>query len=172
MMHWSWSTQRQSTEWQFLENLFGWIANVFCTCVCLFSVWWQKHWCWELLVCAMENSFFTETMSRNFFHEILRFLHFDLRETRRAHLQVDKFALISEVWNGFVAMFSIACCNRSENITVDEQLFPTKAWCCFTQYKAKKPIKFWHQILAGSGCQLKIHRECFTPCGWRCNSPF
>lgn len=40
-----------------------------------------------------------------------------------------------------------ACFKPGANVTVDEQLFPTKARCKFTQYMANKPdkfgIKFW-----------------------------
>ena len=41
-------------------------------------------------------------------------------------LQADKFALISELWNRFISN-SQACYKPHQNITVDEQLFPTKA---------------------------------------------
>ncbi|XP_058873952.1 piggyBac transposable element-derived protein 4-like [Acipenser ruthenus] len=91
-------------------------------------------------------AFFIETMSRNRFREILRFLSFDFRGTRRARLQTDKFALASEIWNGFIEN-SIACYKPGENLTVDEQLFSTKARCRWTQYMPNKPdkfgIKFW-----------------------------
>lgn len=50
------------------------------------------------------------------------------------------------VWDRFVQN-SIACYNPGANITVDEQLFTTKASCSFSQFMAKKPgnfgIKFW-----------------------------
>ena len=61
-------------------------------------------------------------------------------------LQTDKFALISEIWNRFISN-SQACYKPYENISIDEQLFPTKAWCRFTIYILNKPhkfgIKFW-----------------------------
>ena len=61
-------------------------------------------------------------------------------------LQTDKFALISEIWNRFISN-SQACYKPYENISIDEQLFPTKARCRFTQYMPNKPhksgIKFW-----------------------------
>ena len=41
-------------------------------------------------------------------------------------LQTDKFALISEIWNRFISN-SQACYKLYENISIDEQLFPTKA---------------------------------------------
>ena len=41
-------------------------------------------------------------------------------------LQTHKFALISEIWNRFISN-SHACYKPYENISIDEQLFPTKA---------------------------------------------
>ncbi|XP_041093443.1 uncharacterized protein LOC121305857 [Polyodon spathula] len=91
-------------------------------------------------------AFFAETMPQSRFREILRFLRFDLRATRSARLQTDKFALASEIWNGFIEN-SIACYKPGENLTVGEQLFPTKARCRWTQYMSNKldkfGIKFW-----------------------------
>ena len=85
-------------------------------------------------------------MSRNRCREIMRFLRFDLCSTRSARLKTDKFALISDIWNRFVDN-SISCYKFGENITIDEQLFPTKSRCRFTQYMPNKPdkfgIKFW-----------------------------
>ena len=85
-------------------------------------------------------------MSRNCCREIMRFLRFDLRSTRSARLQTDKFALITDIWNRFVDN-SISCYKPGENITIDEQLFPTKSCCRFIQYMPNKPdksgIKFW-----------------------------
>ncbi|XP_073672219.1 uncharacterized protein [Paramisgurnus dabryanus] len=46
-------------------------------------------------------AFFKETMSRNRFQEIMRFLRFDKKETRRTRLQENKFALVAEVWEKF-----------------------------------------------------------------------
>ena len=90
--------------------------------------------------------FVQDTMSRNRFREILRFLPFDLRSTRSIRLQTDKFALISEVWKAFISN-GIACYKPGANITLNEQLFPTTARCRFTQYIAstsdKFGIKFW-----------------------------
>ena len=76
----------------------------------------------------------------------MRFLRFDLRSTRSALLQTDRFALIFDIWNRFVDN-SISCYKPGENITIDEQLFPTKSRGRFTQYMLNKPdkfgIKFW-----------------------------
>ncbi|TRY76094.1 hypothetical protein DNTS_033980 [Danionella cerebrum] len=91
-------------------------------------------------------AFFKETMSRNRFQEIMRFLRFDKKETRCTRVQVNKFALVADVWEKLIQN-SIACYKPGADITVDEQLFPTKARCRFIQYIASKPdkfgIKFW-----------------------------
>lgn len=94
----------------------------------------------------MGTKFFSAVISRNDFTEILRFLRFDKKSIRSQRLQTDKFALISTVWNKFIEN-SQNCYKLGENVTVDEQLFPTRARCRFTQYMHKKPnkfgIKFW-----------------------------
>ena len=101
------------------------------------SYLWSQRWGPE---------FFSKTMSRNKFAEILRVIRFDKKNERSQQLQTDKFALVSEVWNKFVEN-SQMCYKPGAAITVDEQLFPTKARCRFTQYMPNKPnkfgIKFW-----------------------------
>ena len=85
-------------------------------------------------------------MSRHDFTEIMRFIRFDDRNQRIQRLQTDKFAMISEVWYKFIDN-SQNCYKPGPYITIDEQLFPTKARCRFTQYMPNKPdkfgIKFW-----------------------------
>lgn len=93
---------------------------------------WAEQW---------GNAFFIATLSRNRFWEIMRYLCFDRKETRRCRLTTDKFAHLREVWDRF-AKKSTACYRAGYNITVDEQLFPTKARCQFTQYMPNKPDKF------------------------------
>ena len=94
----------------------------------------------------MGITFFKKVMSRDRLSEIKRFLRFDIRSTRSARLQTDKFALASDVWNNFITN-SQRCYTPGENIAIDEQLFPTKVRCKWTQYIASKPdkfgIKFW-----------------------------
>ena len=90
---------------------------------------WTENW-----VVPLCNS----VMSRNRFCEILRFLRFDMKSNRSHRLQTDKFALFSEVWTHFTDN----CCalyKPGAFITVDEQLFPSKTRCPFTQYMASKP---------------------------------
>lgn len=91
-------------------------------------------------------SFFSNTMSRRDFTEILRYIRFDKKNQRSQRLQTDKFALVSAVWDKFIEN-SKNCFKPGAYITVDEQLFPSKARCRFTQYMPNKPqkfgIKFW-----------------------------
>jgi hypothetical protein len=76
----------------------------------------------------------------------MRYLRFDLKRTRSQRLQSDKFALASEVWQRFTDNCFL-CYRPGDNLTADEQHFPSKTRCRFTQYIAKKPdkfgIKFW-----------------------------
>ena len=59
---------------------------------------------------------------------------------------MDKFGFIFAVWDKFVAN-CIIWYKPEKYITVDKQLFPTKAFCRFIQYMVNKPekfgIKFW-----------------------------
>lgn len=80
-------------------------------------------------------------MSRDKFKTIMRFIRFDIKETRLERLATDKFALMSYVWNTFIENCT-KCYNPGENVTVDEQLFPTKTRCPFTQFMKDKPDKF------------------------------
>ncbi|XP_077127776.1 uncharacterized protein LOC143783244 [Ranitomeya variabilis] len=96
-------------------------------------------WCndWGIPFCKA-------TMSRDRFVEIMRFLRFDEKSTRSERLQMDKFALFSTVWDRFIAN-CIACYKPGPYITVDEQLFPSKTRCPFTQYMPSKPDKYGHK---------------------------
>lgn len=101
------------------------------------SYLWNKKW---------GPAFFSNTMSRSAFCEIMRFIRFDKKSQRSQRLQTDKFALISDIWYKFIEN-SQNCYKPGEHVTIDEQLFPTKARCRFTQYMPNKPdkfgIKFW-----------------------------
>ena len=70
----------------------------------------------------------------------MRFFQFDMWSTKLSRLQTNKFALTLAVWAKFIEN-CIVCYKPRENITVDEQLFPTKARCRFTQYMANKVDK-------------------------------
>jgi len=89
---------------------------------------------------------FRKTMTRDCFMEIKKYIRFDTRSTRSERLKDDKFCLMSFVLSRFVAN-SQRSYIPEESLTIDEQLFPTKARCRFTQYMPNKPdkfgIKFW-----------------------------
>ena len=80
-------------------------------------------------------------MSRSDFTELMRFIRFDKRSESKQRLRSDKFALISTIWDEFIRN-SQNCYKPGTNITVDEQLFPTKARCRFTQYITNNEQKF------------------------------
>jgi len=69
---------------------------------------------------------FRETMSRNKFKSILRYIRFDDKNSRSLRRQTDKFAAIRDLWNSVMDN-----CQKSffpnPNVTVDEQLFPCRA---------------------------------------------
>jgi hypothetical protein len=89
---------------------------------------------------------FKRAMSRDRFREIKKMIRFDERSTRSQRLSTDKFALMSYVLERFVDNFQKAYVPDS-NLTVDEQLLPSKTRCPFLQYMSNKPdkfgIKFW-----------------------------
>ena len=89
---------------------------------------------------------FNQTMPRDRARDIKKYLRFDKRHERRRNLARDKFALMSPLFDRFVRN-SQRCYRPGPFLTIDEQLFPTKARCRFTQYMPQKPdkfgIKFW-----------------------------
>uniref|UniRef100_A0A1A8U1F2 PiggyBac transposable element-derived protein domain-containing protein n=1 Tax=Nothobranchius furzeri TaxID=105023 RepID=A0A1A8U1F2_NOTFU len=93
---------------------------------------WSKEW---------GVPFFTSTMSRNRFRDIMRFLRFDQKHTRCTRLSNDKFALVRNVWDRLIQN-SLASFKPGAEITIYEQLFPTKSRCPFTQFMPKKTFKF------------------------------
>ena len=58
------------------------------------------------------------------------------------------------MWNRFIGN-SQACYKPGVNITDDEQLFPTKGRCIFTQYMPNKPDKFGIKFWLASGVSNK-----------------
>jgi hypothetical protein len=89
---------------------------------------------------------FKDTMSRNEFRKIMAFLRFDEKSTGSERIGNDKFCMISEIWDRVI---SNGRCyfSPSPQLTVDEQLLPSKTRCPYTQYIPTKPdkfgIKFW-----------------------------
>ena len=85
-------------------------------------------------------------MARNRFIAIMKHMRFDEKSRRRDRLRMDKFCHVSEIWNAFIENCQ-RCYIPDPNLTIDEQLFPCKSRCPFTQFMASKPdkygIKFW-----------------------------
>lgn len=65
---------------------------------------WAKEWGMPL---------FSTTMSQNRFREITRYLRFDRKETRLIRLTINKFAMMSEVWDRLVQN-SISCTSQEQ----------------------------------------------------------
>ena len=118
------------------------------------SLWSEK---WGL-------QFFRNAMSRKRFEEIMRVLRFDVKSERQERLRSDKFALISEVWEEFVENCK-RCYIPGENLCIDEQLFPTKARCRFTQFMANKPDKFGIKFWLLTDADSKYLINCFPYLG-------
>lgn len=89
---------------------------------------------------------FHETMPRNRFQLILRFVRFDDKTTRNARRENDKYAPLRALWETVTNNFT-KCFFPKGSVTVDEQLFSTKSRCSFIQYMPQKPgkfgLKFW-----------------------------
>ena len=103
-------------------------------------------------------------MVGNRFIEIMKFLRFDYKQTRSHRLATDKLALISTVWYTFVGN-CLRHCKPDANITVDEQLFPTKARCRSTQYMPNKTKKFGIRFWMAADVQTKYMLHSFSYLG-------
>ena len=67
--------------------------------------------------------------------------------------------MVSEVWDPFMEN-NKNCYKPGANLTVDEQLFPTKAKCRFTHYMPNKPNKFGIKLwLACDVASVGDHRR-------------
>ena len=92
---------------------------------------------------------FGMVMPRDRFKTILSHLRFDAKDTRRARLNEDKFAHVSEVFE----LFRVNCCKvytPSMFLTIDEQLLPLKTRCRLITFMPNKPdkygLKFWVMV--------------------------
>ena len=102
----------------------------------------------------------SEAMAGNRFIELMKFLRFDYKQTRSRRLATDKLALISTVWYTFVGN-CLRQYKPGANITVHEQLFPTKARCRFTQYMPNKADKFGIKFWMAADVQTKYMLHSF-----------
>jgi len=76
-------------------------------------------------------------------------MRFDDSQRRQHRLREDRFSLVSDIWDSFISNCQ-RCYIPNTELTIDEQLFPCKTRCPFTQYMASKPdkfgIKFWFLV--------------------------
>lgn len=87
-------------------------------------------------------------MSRDRFKMLLRFIRFDNVNTRIMRIKTDKVAPIRDIWTTLNQNVHKNY-KPTENITVDEQLFPYRGHTTFTQYIPSKPAKYGINILCG-----------------------
>ena len=96
---------------------------------------------------------YSETMTRNKFQLVLRYIRFDEKATRTQRRGTDKFATIRELWESVIMNCQKAFFPPA-NVTIDEQLFPCRSRYTFIQYIPQKPakfgIKFWMICDAGT----------------------
>jgi hypothetical protein len=89
---------------------------------------------------------FRDTMSRQRFLSIKRYIRFDDKSTRTERRKNDKFTAIRDLWESVMSNCG-NCYNPGSATTVDEQLFPCKCRCPFIQFISNKPdkfgVKFW-----------------------------
>ena len=101
------------------------------------------HFLWKKTYGA---SIFRDTMARDCFLEIKKFIRFDNKDRRRQRLTEDKFVHIPEQLESFVTncLFNYT---TDWSLTIDEQLFSMKNRSPFIVYMSNKPdkfgIKFW-----------------------------
>ncbi|KRZ08871.1 PiggyBac transposable element-derived protein 4 [Trichinella zimbabwensis] len=85
-------------------------------------------------------------MSLKKFHQISRMIRFDDHNSRASRRSKDKLAAVRVIWDTWVKNLP-KMYNPSQNVTIDERLYPFKGRCQFRQYMPKKPakygIKFW-----------------------------
>ena len=91
-------------------------------------------------------SIFPETMLRDRFIKILKYLRFDDKFNRKTRSDMDQFAPIRDVFVKFASM----CQKKYKynfSLIVNEQLMPVKSCCPFITFMPNKPekygIKFW-----------------------------
>ena len=85
------------------------------------------------------------TMGLNRYRAILRFIRFDDANTRQARTEQDKAALFRDVWTMFNSNLS-KMYKPTENLTIDEQLYPYRRHTKFTQYIPSNPAKYGIKI--------------------------
>ena len=85
------------------------------------------------------------TMGINRFRNIMRFIRFDDANTRKQRKITDKAAPIRDIWTMLNKNLS-QIYKPTENLTVDEQLYPFRGRTKFTQFIPSKPAKYGIKI--------------------------
>jgi len=85
------------------------------------------------------------SMGHNRFRSILRFIRFDDANTREERHQIDKAAPIRDLWSMLNSNLR-KYYRPTENLTIDEQLFPYRGRMKFKQYIPSKPAKYGIKI--------------------------
>ncbi|XP_076847127.1 uncharacterized protein LOC143492628 [Brachyhypopomus gauderio] len=115
---------RTDRTWSFsVSELMAFVAILFLRAV--LSPVGAMTECWSAMFAVPSIK---ETMPRDRYQEIMRYLRFDNKDTRAERAKSDKFAAISDIWQRFVKNCNLSY-TPGQDLTVDEQLFPTKV--CF-----------------------------------------
>ncbi|XP_065662544.1 piggyBac transposable element-derived protein 4-like [Hydra vulgaris] len=85
------------------------------------------------------------TMGINRFRNVMRFIRFDDANTRMQRKITDEAAPIRDIWTMLNKNLS-QIYKPTENLTVDEQLYPFRGRTKFTQYIPSKPAKYGIKI--------------------------
>ncbi|XP_065674166.1 piggyBac transposable element-derived protein 4-like [Hydra vulgaris] len=85
------------------------------------------------------------TIGINRFRNIMRFIRFDDANTRKQRKKSDKAAPIRDIWTMLNKNLS-QIYKPTDNLTVDEQLYPFRGRTKFTQYIPSKPAKYGIKI--------------------------
>lgn len=106
---------------------------------------------------------FLATMSVKRFEILLMCLRFDDPATRDTRRKNDRAALISEIFESFIANSQKLYCPK-ENVTADEMLIPFRGRCQFRQYMPNKPGKYGIKVfcLTDSGCGYLYNAFIYT----------
>ena len=94
-------------------------------------------------------------MSRHHFTEILRYIRFYKKKIKAVNACKLINLRLCQLFGTKFIVNSQNCLKPVAYTTVDEQLFPTKATCRFTQYMPNKPDKFEIKFLMTSYVETK-----------------
>ena len=112
---------------------------------------------WDI---SRNRPLYRATMSLQRFKHLLQFIRFDNRERRD---RSDRLSPVRFVFESFVKQLSRHFV-PGDDFTVDEQLVPFRARCCFVQYMPKKPskygLKFW--TLYEANCRYVLALDLYT----------